>query len=283
MSPQDLGSYAMPAHTGYYVTKTYHHEAPANTDPSKVKLPSPCTVLITGGGRGLGEATAYAFAKAGASDIILAARTTTELDTVATNLGKMSSNINVSTVRCDVTSEPDVLALTDLLKTKHSSRLDVLVNNAGFLDAGWQPITAESAPASDWKKVFDVNVYGVYLVTRHLLPLLLGTPKGLKTVLGITSMSSHFASPSIAMGMSKLALNRFMEFLAASYEAEGLMSYALHPGGVKTRMSTDKDKVPEQLSNSKFHVLNEKECTLLTSVIQCASTHLISQLEWQCG
>jgi hypothetical protein len=74
-----------------------------------------------------------------------------------------------------------------------------------------------------------------------------------------------------------------MEFLAASYEAEGLMSYALHPGGVKTRMSTDKDKVPEQLSNSKSHVLNEKECTLLTSVIQCASTHLISQPEWQYG
>jgi NAD(P)-dependent dehydrogenase (short-subunit alcohol dehydrogenase family) len=283
VSPQDLDSYALPAHTGYYVTKTYHHEAPANTDPSNVKLPSPCTVLITGGGRGLGEATAYAFAKAGASDIILAARTTTELDTVAANLGKMSSNINVSTVRCDVTSEPDVLALAELLKTKHSSRLDVLVNNAGFLDAGWQPITADSAPASDWKKVFDVNVYGVYLVTRHLLPLLLGTPEGLKTVIGVTSMSSHFASPSIAMGMSKLALNRFMEFLAASYEAEGLMSYALHPGGVKTRMSTDKNKVPEQLSNSKFHVLNEKECTLLTSVIQCASTHLISQLEWQCG
>ena len=170
----------------------------------------------------------------------------------------MSSNIIVSTVRCDVTSEPDVLALTDILKTKHSSRLDVLVNNAGFIDADWQPITADSAPASDWKKVFDVNVYGVYLVTRHLLPFLLGTPKGLKTVLGIAS------SPSIPMGMSKLALNRFMEFLAASYEAEGLMSYALHLGGVKTRMRTDKNKMPEQLSNSTFLMLNEKEGTLLT-------------------
>lgn len=137
--------------------KTHHHEAPANIDPSKVKLPSPCTVLITGGGRGLSEATAYAFAKAGASDIILAARTATELDTVATNLGKMSSNINASTVRCDVASEPDVLALTDLLKTKYSFRLNVLVNDAGFLDAGWQPITADSAPASDWT-VFDVNL-----------------------------------------------------------------------------------------------------------------------------
>jgi hypothetical protein len=49
-------------------------------------------------------------------------------------------------------------------------------------------------------------------VTRHLLPLLLETPNGLKTVLGISSMSSHFASPSIAMEISKLALNCFMEF-----------------------------------------------------------------------
>ena len=252
MSPPNLGSYAIPAHTGFYVTKTQHHEAPANTDPLKVKLPNPCTVLITGGGRGLGESMAYAYAKAGASDIVLAARTTTELDAVAANLRKMSDKINVSTAVCDVTSEPDVLALVDLLKTKHSSRLDVLVNNAGFLDAGWQPITAETAPAADWKKVFDVNVYGVYLVTRHLLPLLLSTPNGLKTVLGISSMSSHFASPSIAMAMSKLAMNRFMEFLAASYEAEGLMSYALHPGGVKTKMSTDPGKVPAQLTASEF-------------------------------
>jgi NAD(P)-dependent dehydrogenase (short-subunit alcohol dehydrogenase family) len=237
MVDENLGSYAIPAHTGYYVTKTQHHEAPANTDPSKVHLPNPCTVLITGGGRGLGEATAYAFAKAGASDIILAARTTTELDAVAANLRKMSSKINVSTIPCDVSSETDVLKLVDLVKSNHSSRLDVLINNAGFLDAGWQPITAETAPAADWKKVFDVNVYGVYLVTRHLLPLLLDTPKGLKTMMGISSMSSHFAGPSIAMGMSKLAMNRFIEFLAASYEADGLMSYALHPGGVKTRMS----------------------------------------------
>jgi NAD(P)-dependent dehydrogenase (short-subunit alcohol dehydrogenase family) len=136
-----------------------------------------------------------------------------------------------------------------------ASRLDVLINNAGFLDAGWQPITAETAPAADWKKVFDVNVYGVYLVTRHLLPLLLDTPKGLKTMMGISSMSSHFAGPSIAMGMSKLAMNRFIEFLAASYEADGLMSYALHPGGVKTRMSAEESKVPEQLTKSEFYAL----------------------------
>jgi NAD(P)-dependent dehydrogenase (short-subunit alcohol dehydrogenase family) len=254
MVDENLGSYAaIPAHTGYYVTKAQHHEAPANTDPSKVHLPTPCTVLITGRGRGLGEATAYAFAKAGASDIILAECTTTGLDTVTANLRATYPKIKVSTAKCDVTSEADVLKLLELVKNSHSCRLDALINNASFLDASWQPITADTASVADWRRVYGVNVYGVYLVTRHLLPLLLETPKGLKTVIGISSMSSRFASPSIAMGMSKLVMNRFMEFLAASYGAEGLMSCVLHSGGVKPRMTTDKDKVPEQLSESELH------------------------------
>lgn len=42
--------------------------------------------------------------------------------------------------------------------------------------------------------------------------------------------------------MSKFPLNRFMELLTASYEAEGLMSYALHPGGGKTRMSNGQEQ-----------------------------------------
>jgi len=50
------------------------------------------------------------------------------------------------------------------------------------------------------------------------------------------------------MGMSKLAMNRFMEYLAGSYGEQWLMSYALHPGGVKTRMSSEKGKVPEKLT-----------------------------------
>ncbi len=197
---------------------------------------------------------AIAYAQAGASDIVLAARTTTELDLVAARLHKISDSIKVSTVQCDVTSEADVLKLVEALNSAHGGRLDVLINNAGFVDAGWQPITASTAPVSDWRQVFDVNVFGVYLVTRYLLPLLFNTPNGLKTVIGVSSMSSHFAAPSIAMGMSKLAMNRFVEYLAATYGEQGLMSYAMHPGGVKTRMSVG-EKVPAKLSESELSYL----------------------------
>jgi len=115
MVDENLKISQVPAYSGYGFTKTHHHEPAANIDPSKVTLPKPCTVLITGGGRGLGEAIAIGFGKAGASDIILAARTTTELDLVAAQLRNISSSINVSTVSCDVTSEADVLKLVDVL------------------------------------------------------------------------------------------------------------------------------------------------------------------------
>lgn len=134
-----------------------------------------------------------------------------------------------------------------LFKVKAGDTLKLIICS---LDAGWQPIT--SVPAEEFRRVFDVNCFGVFLVTRTLLPLLQKSPNGLQTVIGITSMSSHVAAPSIAMGMSKLALNRFMEYLARAHGAEGLMSYALHPGGVKTRMSQDPGKVPGDLAASKF-------------------------------
>lgn len=54
------------------------------------------------------------------------------------------------------------------------------------------------------------------------------------------------------MGMSKLALNRFIEFLAGQYADQGLMAYSLYPGGVPTRMSTDSEKVPKELHKSKW-------------------------------
>ena len=183
--------------------------------------------IVTGASSGIGLAIARLLGEEGYG-LTIASRRPEKLEAAASELA--GAGYEVQHVAGNMGSE-DVVREVVAAHRDRFGRLDVLVNNAGFLDAGWQPITADSAPASDWKKVFDVNIYGVYLVTRHLLPFLLGTPKGLKTVLGITSMSSHFASPSIAMGMSNLTLNRFMEFLAASYEAEGLMSYALHPGG----------------------------------------------------
>lgn len=227
----------LPTWSGAYFTPTLHEKSPpAKLDPRNVKLPQPFVVCITGGGRGLGEAYAVAYAQAGASHIVIAARSVSELEDVKSKIKEENNSVNVVTVECDVTNQASAQRLKTAIEQECDDRLDVLVNNAGFLDAehGWKPIT-EGDPR-DFLRTLEVNVFGVYLITRTLLPLLLGTEDGAKAVVGITSMSSHFASASISMGLSKLALNRFMEFLAQEYKAQGLVAYALHPGGVSTKM-----------------------------------------------
>lgn len=94
-------------------------------------------VLVTGSSRGLGEAIVYTIAKAGASDTVFAAQTTSELEAVASNLRVNSPKTKVSTTESDVTSEADVLKLVAMIK------------NAGYVHAGWQPIMAPMAPAAD--------------------------------------------------------------------------------------------------------------------------------------
>jgi NAD(P)-dependent dehydrogenase (short-subunit alcohol dehydrogenase family) len=123
----------------------------------KVTLPNPFVVVITGGGRGLGEAYAVAYAQAGASGIVLAARSQDEPDGVARRVPGISPKTKVSVVKYDVTLTSDVENLAKAIREEHQGRLDVIVNNAGFLDeAGWKLIT-ESNP-EDFRKTFDVNV-----------------------------------------------------------------------------------------------------------------------------
>ena len=240
---------AWPAWTGLFVTKNYHHTPSPYLDPQKVSLPKPFCVAVTGGGRGLGEAYAVGFTKAGATDIVITARSTSELEAVSRRLKEINPQVKVSVVTCDVTSEDDVAKLGETIQSNHG-RLDVLINNAGYLEStGWKPLT-DSSPL-EWRQTFDVNVFGVYLVTKTCLPLLLKSENGAKAVIAVSSMSVHFADDSISMGMSKFALSRFIEYLAAKYGGEGLSAYSLHPGGIPTRMSTKQGVVPDALQKSE--------------------------------
>ena len=79
---------------------------------------------------------------------------------------------------------------------------------------------------------------GVYLVTRSLLPLLLKTEGGLKTVLNISSVGALRQRPGASgYQTTKLAVLRFGEFLNAEYGDQGLLSYGAHPGGVMTELA----------------------------------------------
>jgi 3alpha(or 20beta)-hydroxysteroid dehydrogenase len=115
-------------------------------------------VIVTGAARGIGRATATAFAEAGS--IVIA--TDVLLDEVAALASELrAGGGRVDAIRQDVTSAAEWHALFESVAGKHG-RVDILINNAGIARIG----TIESASIEDWRRTFDVNVESVFLGTQ---------------------------------------------------------------------------------------------------------------------
>lgn len=197
------------------------------------------TVFITGASKGIGRATAISFAKAGAANIIIAARSgldQTEQDILAAAQSS-SSTPQIIKLQLDVVSESSVAHAADQV-AQSVGHVDILVNNAGYLEE-WKPI-AESDP-TDWWKSWEVNIKGVYLMTRAFLPLLLQGSQ--KTIINVSSTGAHrVAYGASAYQNAKFALLRFTEFVAVEYAEQGVIAIAIHPGGVMTELASNMPK-----------------------------------------
>ncbi|WP_243287666.1 SDR family NAD(P)-dependent oxidoreductase [Geothrix terrae] len=229
----------MPAPNGTDFTPTVHHDTYPAIDPSQHASFRGRHVFITGASRGIGRATARAFAKAGAAAIALGARSDLhaleqELREVARVAHPDLPPPRVVRVPLDVADPASVQEAAARLEEALEDRLDLLINNAGYLEAS-APL-AESDP-DEWWKAMTINLRGPYLVTRALLPLLL--QGGDRTVVNTSSIGAHHVRPGASgYQTSKLALLRLTEFLAAEYADQGLLAYAIHPGGVLTELGS---------------------------------------------
>jgi citronellol/citronellal dehydrogenase len=117
--------------------------------------------IITGGGTGIGAATARLFAAHGAEALVVAARTPEQIVAVADEI-EASSSTRVLAVPTDVKVEESVVNLVERT-IEQFGRVDVLVNNAGGTRMG--PL--ESTPTKAWDSVFALNVRGPFLCTRE--------------------------------------------------------------------------------------------------------------------
>lgn len=196
------------------------------------------SVFITGASQGIGRRAAIAFAEAGCSNIAISSRSEHNLATVASDAKAAAREAGraeprVLTLRMDVTSEDDVKAAVEAVELAFDGALDVLVNNAGALEE--HAFVAQSDPM-DWWNVWEVNVRGTYLVTKHFLPALLGS--SLKTVVNMTSgMGIMLVQGYSSYSPSKVALCRFTEFLMSEYGAKGLLAFSFEPGLSDTRLA----------------------------------------------
>lgn len=223
-------------------TPTIHQDAYPSIDPTKADLAGKY-VLITGASRGMGKAMAISYAKAGATGIALSARSS--LDAVKTEVLEAAKAANrpaptVLTIKCDAVSQSDVDAAADEIKRSFNGHLDILINNAAYLEK-WVPVV-DSDP-DEWWKTFEVNVKGLYLTTRAFLPVLLQA-NGDKTVVQVSSIGAHITIRGASgYQTTKLAVLRFNNFLMEEYGEQGLLAYSIHPGSVLTALAQN---VPEQ-------------------------------------
>ena len=131
------------------------------------------TVMITGGGRGIGNRVAHALALAGASLIGITGRTTSSLSSVSSSIKSQSPATQILTFPADVLDEPAMTAAFEALKaaSPNGRGIDILVHNAGYF-ASLAPIGDVNADTEEWWKTFETNIRGSYITTRAFLKTL---------------------------------------------------------------------------------------------------------------
>ena len=226
-----------PPWSGFNFTKTLHNKPSTALDPRSQSLPGPFVVCITGASRGIGAATAKAFAQAGATGLILTARTADALQQTQQECRTAAarSALKISLVAADIGNEASAKHLAEVTKAEHG-RLDVLVNNAGVLSTDASAFNKlDSIGVEQIQDVMQINYVGRFLTIKHLMPILLASTDGAKTIVNISSISSHFANEGpIGFSISALATTRLTENIAETYADAGVVAYAVHPGMVLT-------------------------------------------------
>lgn len=171
-------------------------------------------VIVTGGSQNIGLAICETFLSAGAT-------------VISADLNP-PEDPDIDFYKTNIASEGDVKVLLDYVADEYGS-LDVLVNNAGIaLEVSIADMTTEQ-----WDKTMSVNVKGVFLTTKHALPLLKKSTSA--AIVNISSIEGLGANPMhSAYGASKGAVSSFTHNTALEYGPHGIRCNAIAPGWINT-------------------------------------------------
>lgn len=209
----------------------------------KAKLLENKVAIITGGGRGIGRATALALAEAGA-DVVIAARSQRAIEAVAEEIRTRGGQaLGIPT---DV-SDPASVDLMVLQTLRASGRIDILINNAGVI----APIGMTwEVPPLIWQRNVNVNLVGVFLCSHAVLPHMIhqdphGNVRG--KIINISSGAANNAVPGwSAYCAAKAGVDQFTRVLAAEVQSYGVTVNGVRPGIVDTQMQTEARHTPPE-------------------------------------
>ncbi|MCY1400065.1 Glucose 1-dehydrogenase 2 [compost metagenome] len=185
-------------------------------------------ILVTGAGSGIGRAIARAFAQLGGhvvvTDVNKAAAEET-VDFITRDSGPGSAEAHL----LDVASEAEVTDVVGSVVSRYK-RVDVLVNNAGIPGTHVEPHMATEA---DFDRLFSVNVKGVWLCTKHVLPGMLAARKGV--IVNIGSISGYIGNADLPLYHSTKGAVRLMSKTdAVVYASRGIRVNCINPGAIVT-------------------------------------------------
>ena len=178
--------------------------------------------VVTGAASGIGEATARAFAAAGARGVVIA-------DTNADALARVAADIHALPVRTDVAKEADIQALVRAAEDAYGP-VDIFFSNAGLSRKGH-----EEAPDAEWDLMWRVHVMSHVFAARALIPGML--ERGSGYLLSTASAAGLLASlNSTPYGVTKHAAIALAESLSIQYGDRGIRFSVLCPQSVRTGM-----------------------------------------------
>lgn len=186
--------------------------------------------IITGASQGLGKAIAEHFIRAGAN-VVLCARTRADLAATHKQLAKLARKQKVLAHVCDVSDEAQVNDVVDFALAELGS-VDALVANAGV----YGPMgPTESVSLDEWRRALDINLFGVLLPCRALMPHFKKAKSGKIVVISGGGATNPLPNIS-AYAASKAAVVRLMETLAEELKPFHVDVNAIAPGALATRL-----------------------------------------------
>ncbi len=203
-----------------------------NDENTQEARPAGLVIMITGGAGGIGQATALALARAGAH-VIATDLPGKGLDAAAAAFAAHELESPITVMPMDVTKEADVTRVADEA-ARLFDRIDVLITSAGILRApGTLPKPLVDTTLAEWQVVLDVNLRGVFLSNRAVLPHMIANRSGL--IINISSTSGRQGrahdGPYCA---SKFGVVGLSEALAEEVRSRGIRVQTIFPDAVDT-------------------------------------------------
>jgi len=205
------------------------------------------SILITGGGSGLGADMGALFVRLGAR-VMLADIAEDAAKETAARIGKDATGI-----ACDIADENSVAELAEHVSSGFGG-IDALINNAAHTDVS-SDLDLLATDPEVWDRTMQVNLRGTMLISRAIIPIMIANGGGsVVTVVSRQGIAPPLSGKRVAYGTSKAALIMLARHIAVAYGKQGIRSNAVAPGTIETeRMLSTLSE--ERLAQSRVNVL----------------------------